>query len=127
MEIIKIVGIGFIGVLVSTLLKKSNPEFSLIITTATGMILLVLILSSMTEAITSFDELVNKTGVDSALFSGVLKIIGIGYLTEYSSTLCADYGANSIGNKIQLGGKIAIFLMSLPIIKGLVSQVIALL
>lgn len=127
MEIIKIAGIGIIGVVISSLLKRDNPEFSLIITVATGMILLVLILSSMTKVVTAFDYLIERTGLDVSLFGGVLKIIGIGYLTEYSSTICVDYGSSSVANKIQLGGKITIFIMSLPIIKALVSAVSALL
>ena len=127
MEIIKIAGIVIIGVVISSLLKRDNPEFSLIITVATGMILLVLILSSMTKVVTAFDYLIEKTGLDVSLFGGVLKIIGIGYLTEYSSTICVDYGSSSVANKIQLGGKITIFIMSLPIIKALVLAVSALL
>lgn len=122
MEIVKIVGIGIVGVIISSLLKRNNPEFSLIITLATGMILLVLVLSSMTEAITAFDTLIS-VGLDTSLFGGVLKIIGIGYLTEYGASICEDYGASSVGNKIQLGGKLTIFLMSLPIIRGLIEAI----
>lgn len=123
MEIVKIVGIGIVGVIISSLLKRNNPEFSLIITLATGMILLVLVLSAMTEAITAFDTLISSSGLDTGLFGGVLKIIGIGYLTEYGASICEDYGASSVGNKIQLGGKLTIFLMSLPIIRGLIEAI----
>ncbi len=123
MEIVKIVGIGIVGVIISSLLKRSDPEFSLIITLATGMILLVLVLSSMTEAITAFDSLISDSGLDQSLFSGVLKIIGIGYLTEYGASVCEDYGSSSVGSKIQLAGKLTIFLMSLPIVRGLVEAI----
>lgn len=127
MEIIKIAGIGITGVVIAGLLKKDKPEFSVIITVATGMILLVLILSQMTTVVTAFDDLVALSGVDQNLFSGVLKIIGIGYLTEYSATVVSDYGSNSVANKIQLAGKITIFLMALPIIRSLLTAVQALL
>lgn len=43
------------------------------------------------------------------MFSLVLKIIGIGYLTEYSSSLATDAGCASIAQKLQFGGKIVIF------------------
>lgn len=123
MEIIKIAGIGITGVIIASLLKRDKPEFSVIITIATGMILLVLILSQMTSVVTAFDDLVALSGVDQRLFAGVLKIIGIGYLTEYSATVVTDYGSNSVANKIQLAGKITIFLMALPIIKTLLTAV----
>lgn len=123
MEIIKIAGIGITGVVIASLLKRDKPEFSVIITVATGLILLVLILSGMTSVVTAFDDLVALSGVEKSLFAGVLKIIGIGYLTEYSATLVSDYGANSVANKIQLAGKITIFLMALPIVKALLQAV----
>ena len=65
-------------------------------------------------------EIADKSGIGTGLFSGMLKIIGIGYLTEFSANLCDDYGYLSIGKKIQLGGKITIFLMAIPIIGSLV-------
>lgn len=126
MEIIKIAGIGITGVVIAGLLKKDKPEFSIIITIATGMILLVLVLSQMTSVVTAFDDLVSLSGVDQSLFAGILKIIGIGYLTEYSANIVTDYGSNSVANKIQLAGKITIFLMALPIIKSLLTAVQAL-
>jgi len=107
----------------SGLLKKDKPEFALLVTVSSGVILLLMILSSLTGAVTAFDTLVSKTGVDQNLFSGVLKIIGIGYVTEYASAICEDYGSRSTSNKIQLAGKVTIFLMALPVVNALVESV----
>ena len=56
----------------------------------------------------------------------MLKIIGIGYLTEYSSSLANDAGCPSIAQKLQFGGKIVIFLMSISIVTSLIDVVSAL-
>lgn len=127
MEIIKVIGVGIIGVVIAGLLKNDKPEFHLFVITATGLIILFIILSSLQEVIASFSLIVDKSGVNEALFSGVLKIIGIGYLTEYSASICTDYGATSVANKMQLAGKVTIFLMSLPIINALVDIIAGLL
>ena len=123
MEIFKVVGVGILAVVMSGLLKKDKPEFALLVTVSSGVILLLMILSSLTGAVTAFDTLVSKTGVDQNLFSGVLKIIGIGYVTEYASAICEDYGSRSTSNKIQLAGKVTIFLMALPVVNALVESV----
>lgn len=127
MEIVKVIGVGIIGVVLAGLLKNDKPEFHLFVITATGLIILFIILSSLADVIASFSLLVDKSGVNEALFSGVLKIIGIGYLTEYSASICIDYGASSVANKMQLAGKVTIFLMSLPIINALVDIIAGLL
>ena len=84
---------------------------------------MVILLSSLTEMISEFGMLIGQSGVDESLFAGVLKIIGIGYVTEYASSLCNDYGVSSIGNKLQLAGKVAIFFMTMPILANLVGVI----
>ena len=120
MDIIRVLGVGIIGVICANLVKRDKPDFYLFIITATGIVILLLILSSITEAITVFSSLIDESGIDSKLFSGILKIIGIGYLTEFSASLCSDYGVTSIAYKLQLAGKVTIFLMAVPLISKLV-------
>lgn len=120
MDIIRVLGVGIIGVICANLVKRDKPDFYLFIVTATGIIILLLILNSITEAITVFSSLIDESGIDSKLFSGILKIIGIGYLTEFSASLCTDYGVSSVANKLQLAGKVTIFLMAVPLITKLV-------
>jgi stage III sporulation protein AD len=124
MELIKVIGVGIIGAVIAVTMKNWKNEFSVYIVLATGMLILIYALSFLNEVITAFNGIVDKTNIDSELFSGILKIIGIGYITEYSHNICTDCNAESIGNKIELCGKITIFLMALPIITTLVDVLI---
>ena len=85
--------------------------------------MLVTMMSALREVLLSFDELVEKSGVDDAVFTAVLKIIGVGYLTEYSASIAEDAGCASIARKLQFGGKVVIFLMSISIVTALVDVV----
>ncbi len=127
MQVLQVVGVGLIGAVLSVLLKRDKPEMQLLVVMATGAIILVLVLSAMTQVIASFADLVALSGLHSDLFAGVLKIVGVGYLVEYAASMCTDMGQNSIANKLQLAGKITIFLMGLPIVKALVQTVAQLL
>ena len=40
----------------------------------------------------------------------ILKVLGISYITEFASAICQDAGEKSIAGKIELAGKVAIFL-----------------
>ena len=124
--IFKLVGIALVGVIVVLVLKTAKPEFAVFATIATGIIMIVTLMSSLSQVILAFDGIVEKSGVDEGVFSAVLKIIGIGYLTEYSSSVATDAGCDSIANKLQLGGKIVIFLVSISIVTSLVDVVIKL-
>ena len=120
MQIVKVIGVGLIAALVAGLLRQEKSELYIFAVIAGGALILIIILSSLTEVIAEFGMLVGKSGVDESLFAGVLKIIGVGYITEYASAICNDYGVTSIANKLQLAGKVAIFFMTMPILTKLV-------
>lgn len=124
--IFKLVGIAVIGIIVVVLLRSAKPEFAVFATIATGVIMVITMLGAFQDVILAFDGIVKKSGIDDAIFTAVLKIIGIGYLTEYSSSLATDAGCGSIAQKLQFGGKIVIFLMSISIVASLVDVVSAL-
>lgn len=121
--IFKLISIALIGVLVVLLLKSTKPEFAVFATIVTGVVMVILLLSTLQDVILSFDKIVKKSGVDEGIFTAVLKIIGIGYLTEYSSSIANDAGCGSIASKLQFGGKLTIFAMSISIVSALIDVV----
>lgn len=53
---------------------------------------------------------------DTKFISILLKMTGISILTEYAVSICKDTGETSIANKIDLGGKVIMISMSIPVI-----------
>ena len=127
MDIFKIIGIAIIGCVCSLVLKNTQSQYAALSILSTGIIVLIIALSSFSKVIISFQSIIDKTGVNSQVFSGLLKIIGIGYLTEYSQSVCDDLGCGSIGKKVSFAGKIAIFLLALPIIENLINVIVEIL
>ncbi|MDE7192304.1 MAG: stage III sporulation protein AD [Clostridia bacterium] len=123
MDIFKIVGIAIVGCVCTLLLKNTQSQYAMLSSLATGIIILIIALSSFSKVILSFQAIIDKTGVNSSLFATLLKIIGIGYITEYSQSVCDDLECGSIGKKVSFAGKIAIFLLALPIIENLINTV----
>ena len=127
MEVLKLVGIAIIVCIAAIICKQVRPEFSLYILVIGGVILLYYTLSSFTSIFVVLNKMITKTGIDSDLFKIVFKIIGVGYLIEFGVGVCNDTGNNSIGDKLILGGKVMILLMSLPIISSLFDIVVGIL
>ena len=123
MDVFKIVGIAIVGCVCTLLLKNTQSQYAMLSSLATGIIILIIALSSFSKVILSFQAIIDKTGVNSSLFSSLLKIIGIGYITEYSQSVCDDLECASIGKKVSFAGQIAIFLLALPIIENLINTV----
>ena len=127
MDVFKIVGVGIVCCIIVIIVKQIKPEFAVVVTVATSVLLLIYILKHFASIFTIFDEIISKTGINQELFVILLKIIGVGYLVEFGASICEDSGNSSIANKVVLAGKIAIFIMAIPIIKSLFNLILELL
>lgn len=119
--IFKIVAIGLISAIASLIIKPLRSDFAVIIAIVGGIIILLMLVNYLSGIFESFKLIINSTGVSSSLYTLVIKIVGIGYLVEFSAGICADSGSASIGDKILLGGKVIIMVMALPIITNILS------
>ena len=126
MEIIKVLVLGIILSVITVLLKQIKPEYSLICVIVGSIILIAYILSGISTIVDYFSVVVEKTGVDNVMFTTLLKIIGVGYLIEFTAGICVDSGNNSIADKVVLAGKILIFILSMPIITNLFNLILEL-
>ena len=129
MDILRLISIALLGTIVAVFFKDVKGEISLFIVITTGIIMLLMMLGGLTEAVSAFRLIADGSGIEPKFISIVLKVVGIGYLTEFSSAIAEDFGIKSLAQKLQLGGKITILVLSLPIITGLIklfSQLVSL-
>ena len=127
MELFKIVGIGLITCIACLIVRQVKPDVASIIMMAGGVVILLMVVDYVAQIFDVFKVIIDKTGLTSNLFSIVLKIVGVGYLTEFAANICSDTGCNSLADKILLAGKILILVMSLLIVTNIVEIVVGLL
>ena len=125
-ELLKVLLLGIIISMLVVFLKQVKPEYALLCLIVGSIILLVFILNYLSNIFVFFQEVVEKTGISNVLFVNLLKIVGLGYLVEFSASVCRDSGNTSIADKVILAGKIMIFVVSMPIIRNLFEMVLEL-
>lgn len=118
MELIKIIGVAFVTAIAAILLKSTKPELSFAVT-VTGIIIILMFVAEMLQnTVNILATIADMTGVENGLIKILLKIVGVGYLTEFSAGILNDFGSTAIADKVALGGKLTILILSLPIIEG---------
>ena len=127
MNIFTIIAIGIIGSLLSVTIKSYRPEYGLITGIATGIIILSLTCDNVFKVIEELREIILKTVIDIKYFKITLKVIGISYITQFSSEICKDAGENAISTKIEAAGKICVMLLTIPVISGFLNMIITIL
>lgn len=101
------------------LLKTFKPEFVVIVTLFTSVVMLVIIVDSLKYSFEFIEEIYNNLTYGKSYFPIILKILGIAYVTEFAVALCNDAGEKAIGSKIELAGKIGIFFAAIPVFVSL--------
>ena len=126
MEISRIIALGLVGTVFSVLLKKENPQISMLIAVVTGILIFLMISAPLGDLIFLLRETAEQAGVGEGYFGIVLKVIGIAYLTQFGSQLCADAGESAIASKIELAGKVLMMTVAAPVLTGLLEMVMGL-
>lgn len=116
MEIIKIIGVGLLTLIISILLKDVKKEFSIYAVIIGTSIILFLSMDILKEIINFIEGLTKN--VNGEFIKILLKMTGIAILTEYAVSLCKDSGESAIATKIDLGGKIILISLSIPVISS---------
>lgn len=128
MEIIKIIGIAITAVIIVIIIKQYKPEFAIYISIIASILILVLVLDKVSAIVTLLENLANKmTGTNQEFLEILIKITGIAFLTEFAVSICKDAGESAIGSKVDLGGKLIIVAMSIPIISSMLETLLKIL
>ncbi len=72
-------------------------------------------------------DLANQGGVAPDYLGTVLRIVGVAYLTEFGAQVARDAGEGAVASKVELGGKVLVLTMALPILLGILQLVVHLL
>ncbi|WP_066500260.1 stage III sporulation protein AD [Abyssisolibacter fermentans] len=124
MEIFQIVGIGIVATILAVLLKEQKSEMSLYISIATGLLIFFIIISKLEYVIETLEDLANKVDINFVYTTVVLKIVGISYVAEFGAQIAKDAKQNTIGQKIELAGKVIIMVISIPIFIGVMDLIV---
>lgn len=118
---------GLVTTIIVVTVKQQRPDIALLISLAGGTVILIFVVSSLSVVIETISNLFNKSNMDSVYITTILKVIGIAYLADFGAQLCKDAGESAISAKIELGGKILILLLAIPILTALMELILKIL
>ena len=116
MEIFKICFVGIVTAFCFMILKENKSDLAVVTAIAGGCVILLMTMEYIFGIFSSISALMEKAGINNGIFNILIKIIGIGYIIDFSAGIIEDSGAKSLSEKVVLCGKIVIMAMSLPIL-----------
>ncbi len=123
--ILKVIIIAIICIFISSCLKQYNNEFASLVSTCGGILIFILVCEELVSIVDFLLQMYEFANFDSGIIKLLLKIVGIGYICEFTADIAEDFGNKAIASKVLLGGKVVICGMTVPVIKELLSMLFA--
>ena len=127
MEVFKIAIIGIITAVSALIVREQRPDVAILISISGGIVILLAIVEYLGETISFLRSIADAGKIDGGIIKVLVKIVGIGYITDFSANIAEETGSRGLGEKIVLGGKVLILLASMPIVKSLFNMISTLL
>ena len=127
MDLIKVIGIAFLTLIFTIILKQYKKDFAIYVVIIGGALILLSSLETFKNIIDFINRLSNKSNISNDFIKLLIKITSISILLEFAISICKDSGESAIANKIDLGGKIIVISMSIPVISTMLNGLLELL
>ena len=105
---------GCISVIILSV-RQIKPDMAHIISIGAAVILFAWVIPYINEAISEIKQFSYISRSAAKYFEPIIKITGIAYITNLSSQICADAGETALSSRVEMAGKVAICMLTIPI------------
>ena len=112
-----------LAVILFLILGKHNKELALLLTIAVCCMVAVIAGRFMKPVVEFLERLQEVGQLDSEYLTVLLKVVGIGFLTEVAALVCADAGNGTLGKTLQMLLSCVILWLSIPLLNGLLELI----
>lgn len=124
MDVFKVMIFAIIAALLGSSLRQFKSSIDVYMSIAAVVFIMIFITSKLSIVLSLIYKLENIVEINSQYIKILLKIVGISYITQFSSDICRECGYVAVANQVQVFGKIAAMAISMPIVLALIDSII---
>ena len=121
--IVKAAALALTAALIGIVLRRTNPELSLLLSICT----VVLIMGAALGFTKSFTELAQAVqrifGVSETLIKPVLKCVAVAIITKITSDLCKDSSQAAAASAVELAGTVCALCIIMPLLMSMLTAI----
>ena len=119
MDFVKISLLAILCVIGIEVVRQLKSELAVPLTIGVAVVIVSMLCDKLFDLVYTFYDFSHEANIDNEAISCVIKVVGIGYLAEFTNNICVDANCKSIGDKVLFASKIAILLCALPMVDKL--------
>lgn len=112
-----------VSVVIVLVLNPHSKELALLLTLGVCCMVIAAAGQFIQPVVGFLDNLQQIGQLDSGYLSVLLKIVGIGFLSEVAALVCADAGNATLGKTLQLLGSCVVLWLSIPLLNSLLELI----
>jgi len=126
MDIFQIVATGVLCTVLVVTIKKQSPDIALIITIASSILIFMMVLPMLSEVVGALSRVGGMMDGGMQYVALALRVIGVAYMAQLGAAVCADAGESAIATKIDLGGRVIIMVLAMPVVLDILAVIMGL-
>ena len=115
--------IGVAGTLLAVQFKSGKSEYGIYISVALSLVIFFAIIGRLEVIIDALRTIANYINMDTAYIGTLIKMLGITYVAEFYAGICKDAGYQTIALQIEIFGKLAVLVLSMPVLMALLNTI----
>lgn len=121
-----IVALSLVGLTVAVYLKSSQlPALALLVILCAGVLILLKILPYLAKLFSVIGTIAGDAGLSTDYLTLVIKVVCIAYVGEFAGQICRDAGEAGLAQKVEIGTKMVIMVMTVPLLETILTTIIA--
>ena len=123
MNMLQVAVLGVAGVLLAVQFKGGKTEYSTYIALGVSVLIFTAVFGQLEVLVDTVREIGDTIGLDGVYIRTMLKMIGITYIAEFSSSVCKDAGYQTIAVQIEIFSKLTILALGMPVLLALLETI----
>lgn len=119
-EFLKVCGFALVSLSVILVLRQLNPTMAAMCVLASAIAIFGYAVSIAAPAAAELGSILSGA-IEGEYIAVPAKALGIALVSQTVSDVCRDCGESSLAGKVELAGKAALLMLSLPLIKDMLS------
>ena len=112
---IRLIGFCLLAAVIVTTLRQMNPQYAGLLCAAFGVMLIAAVLPQIRSYAEMIRDFLEGVALDGETYRIMLRASGIVLVTQISTQLCKDMDAPSVGQRVELCGRLALLGIAVPV------------
>ena len=124
---LKLAGAAAVAAIAALIVRQVKPELAVFVQLGGVAVVALLLMDVLQELLAAVESILDFVpGLGGGSFVMLVKALGICVTTQLAADICRDSGSGSLANVVELGGRLLVLGLSLPLLKSIAELAVGL-